>query len=105
MLSPRLRIAALFAAALFPLLELGAQQEGYINIEIINDSHSDRRIRVVDNICELMVLERRLVGDGMIPAQVCSRRMGRGDITIVNLETGAEKRYQNFLGGDRLTAP
>lgn len=105
MLSPRLRIVALCATTLLPLLALGEQQEGYINIEIINDSHSDRRIRVIDNICELMVLERRLVGDGVIPAQVCSRSMRRGDITIVNLETGAEKRYQNFLGGDRLTAP
>lgn len=105
MLRARLRFASLCAAAVLPLLVLGAQQEGYINIEIINDSHIDRRIRVIDNICELMVLERRLVGDGMIPAQVCSRDMGRGDITVVNLETGAERRYQDFLNGDRLKAP
>lgn len=105
MLSPRFRFAALCAAALLPLLVLGAQQEGYINIEIINDSHNDRRIRVIDNICQLMVLERRLVGDGRIPAQVCAGPMRRGDITMVNLETGTEQRYQNFLNGDRLKAP
>ncbi|NEX17816.1 MAG: hypothetical protein C1943_14645 [Halochromatium sp.] len=82
-----------------------AAAEGYINIEIVNDGQYDQRIAVVDNICHLLVLERRIIADGLMPAQVCSRKMNRGNVTLRNLESGAEREFPNVLDGDQLNVP
>lgn len=92
--------------ALATTLVMSAQaSDGYINIEIVNDGENDQRIAVVDNICQQLVLERRIIADGLVPAQVCARKMDRGQVTIRNLETGAEREYRNVLDGDRLRIP
>lgn len=88
------------------LLVMSAQAEdGYINIEIVNDGQYDQRIAVVDNICQQLVLERRILADGLMLAQVCARQMDRGHVTLRNLETGAEREYRDVLDGDRLSIP
>lgn len=88
------------------LMVTGAQaDDGYINIEIVNGGPYDQRIAVVDDICQQLVLERRIVADGMMPARVCARQMDRGQVTLRNLETGAEREYRGVLDGDRLSVP
>jgi hypothetical protein len=79
--------------------------DGYIDVEIVNNSTYDQEIAVVDNICRTVVLERRIVADGRIPARVCARNMNRGDLTIRNLETGSERQYRGILNGDRVQVP
>lgn len=77
----------------------------YINVRIINNSGEDVRISVYDNVCGVMLLEKRLVRDGETSAQLCTQGMDRGDVTVRNLETGAERRHQGVLGGAKLVAP
>jgi hypothetical protein len=93
------------ALTLVSISAVAQQQEGYINIEIVNDGQYDQRITVFDDVCNLVVLERRIVANGEIAAQVCARAMDRGLVTVRNLETGAEREYRNVLDGDRLSTP
>jgi hypothetical protein len=78
---------------------------GYINIEIVNNGTDDQRVSLVDNLCEDLVLEKRILAHGILPASVCSRDMGRGDVTIRNLETGAEQRHRGIHSGAQIGMP
>jgi hypothetical protein len=93
------------------LLLLGAfcttanADSGYIDIEVVNNGEYDQRVAVVDNICRTLVLEKRIIADGRLAARVCARNMGRADVTVRNLESGTERRYQGILNGDQVQAP
>jgi hypothetical protein len=84
---------------------VAAADNGYIDILIVNDGDDDQRVAVIDNICNRQVLEKRIIADGELPAQVCAREMGRGDVTVRNLATGGERRERNLLDGDRIATP
>jgi len=91
-------LCLLFASA-------AAADDGDINVLIVNDGAYDQRVAVIDNICKRPVLEKRLVANGELPAQVCAREMGRGDLTIRDLDTGAQRRHRGILDGDRIATP
>ena len=84
---------------------MSQQLSDYINVRIINDSREELRVSVYDNVCGVMLLEKRLVRNGEIDAQLCTQGMDKGDVTIRNLETGAVRHYQNVVGGAKLAAP
>lgn len=98
-------MTAVGLAILSSLCSTALADSGYINIEVVNDSSYDQRVAVTDNICGNLVLEKRIIADGRLPAQVCARDMGRGNVTIRNLETGSERQYQGILDGDRVQTP
>jgi hypothetical protein len=84
---------------------VGQQMSDYIDVGIVNNSGEVQQISVYDNVCGVLILEKRLVRDAETSAQLCTEGMDRGDVTIRNLETGAERRYRGVLGGARLAAP
>ena len=84
---------------------VGQQLSDYIDVGIVNNSGEVQQISVYDNVCGVLILEKRLVRDGETSAQLCTEGMDRGDVTIRNLETGAERRDRGVLGGARLAAP
>jgi len=84
---------------------MGQQQSDYIDVRIINDSGEALQISVYDNVCGVMLLEKRLVRNAETSAQLCTQDMDRGDVTIRNLETGAVRHYRDVLGGANLVAP
>lgn len=98
-----IRLAYLLAA--LAVVAPALADNGYINIEIVNNGVNDQRVAVVDKICQDLVLEKRVIAHGILPAQVCAREMGRGDITIRNLETGDERRHAGILDGARVQTP
>ena len=81
------------------------QLSDYINVRIINNGGSELQISVYDNVCGVMLLEKRLVRDAETSAQLCTQGMDKGDVTIRNLETGAVRHYRDVLGGATLAAP
>lgn len=90
----------------WPSTSLSAQTLAQpINLTIVNPSRGGRKIEVVDNVCQQVVLSKLLVGNGMIQIQVCSRGMDRGDVTIRNLLDGETVRFDDVMGGTRLQAP
>jgi len=96
------------SGVLFALLSssgMSQQLSDYINVRIINDSRDELRVSVYDNVCGVMLLEKRLVRNGEIDAQLCTQGMDKGDVTIRNLLTGAERRYQSVVRGAKLAAP
>jgi hypothetical protein len=100
-----LLVAAVVASSLVPSTGMTQQLSDYINVRIINDRGSDLRISAYDNVCGVMLLEKRLARSAEISAQLCTQGMDKGDVTVRNLETGAERRYQSVLRGARLAAP
>lgn len=100
-----LMVVSVVVAGLVCSTGVTQQLSDYINVRIINNRGEDVRISVYDNVCGVMLLEKRLVRDGETSAQLCTQGMDRGDVTVRNLETGAERRYQSVLGGARLVAP
>ncbi len=84
---------------------LTQQQSDYIIVSIINNSGEALRISAYDNVCGVMLLEKRLVRDAETSAELCTQGMDKGDVTIRNLETGAVRHYQNVVGGTKLAAP
>jgi hypothetical protein len=99
-------------ASLAALLLLGVtpcawpqEPTGYIDVRIVNPHPADRSAAVYDNVCDQLILSKRVAGHGVIPAQVCARGLGRGDVTIVNTVTGAERDYRDILRGASLEVP
>jgi len=80
-------------------------QTQYIAIRIVNPHPADRSAAVYDNVCDQLVLDKRVAGQSEIPAQVCARGLGRADVTIVNTLTGAERNYRDVLHGAALEVP
>lgn len=95
-----------FLTSPWPSAKLAAQTLGQpINLTIVNPSRGAHEIEVIDNVCQRVVLSKVLVGNGMIPIQVCSEGMDRGDVTIRNLLDGETVRFDDVMGGTRLQAP
>ena len=79
--------------------------DGYIDLQIVNPSPVVRRTAVYDNVCDELVLDKPVDGNGAIPVQVCARGMGRGDVTVRNIDTGAEQRHEDVFGGTQIEVP
>jgi hypothetical protein len=95
----------IFCGLLFSLIPTAGLPEQHINVQIVNDSQYEQRVEVVDNMCHLVVLEKLIDGEGMIPAEICSSGMDKADVTIRNLDSGSEQRYQDVHEGDSLEVP
>lgn len=76
-----------------------------LNVVVENGTGGDADIEVVDNVCQVVVLSKRVVADGEVPAQVCAGDLGRGDVTLRDRLAGSERRFDNVQDGDRLPVP
>ena len=100
-----LMVVSFFAFLLASSIGMTQQQSDYITVRIINNAGEALQVSVYDNVCGVMLLEKRLVRDAETSAELCTQGMDKGDVTIRNLETGTERRYRDVLGGARLVAP
>lgn len=76
-----------------------------ITVEIVNPGFDERMIEVVDNICREVVVSATLAAESSVRAHICTRGIGKGDVTIRNTLTGAQQRHADIIGDARLTAP
>ncbi|UHD15108.1 hypothetical protein [Thiocapsa bogorovii] len=76
-----------------------------ITVEIVNPGFDERMIEVVDNICREVVVSAPLAAEASVSAHVCTRDMGKGDVTVRNTLTGAKQRHAGVIGDAQLTAP
>lgn len=101
----RLMVSVLVMSACASSTGMAQQLSDYITVGVVNNTGVELRISVYDNVCGVMLLEKRLVRNGETSTELCTQGMDRGDVTIRNLETGVERRFQGVLGGARLAAP
>lgn len=85
-----------------PLTAFGAEPEESI---FVNVHSSDRIAAVVDDLCGKEVFRGRLEGHGERPVNVCAHRFTGAEVTISNLRTGAERKFQNVLHGAKIQVP
>jgi hypothetical protein len=103
-MQPRAALMGLFLLATVPLPHASGLGQP-ITVHIVNPGFDERMIEVVDNICRQVVVSATLAGESSVRAHVCTRGMGKGDVTIRNTLTGAQQRHADIIHDARLTAP
>ncbi len=78
---------------------------GAINVVITNPYSVAREVEAVDNVCGTPLFAKPMEGEASISVQICTRGMGRGDVSIRDLGTGSEQRYSDVLQGANLSVP
>jgi RPA family protein len=81
-------------------LAIGAHQSAgqileTVNVQIINQNFDPARIRVVDDVCNVVVFEGQLLPDSSTPVSLCPDRQQRAHMTIYDAE-GRAHRYNNL---------
>ena len=81
-------------------LVIGAQQPAgqileTVNVQIINQNFDPARIRVVDDVCNVVVFEGQVLPDSSAPVSLCPDRQQRAHMTIYAAE-GRAHRYNNL---------
>ena len=66
-----------------------------VNVQIINQNFDPARIRVVDDVCNVVVFEGQLLPDSSTPVSLCPDRQQRAHMTIYDAE-GRAHRYNNL---------
>lgn len=97
-------LAFLLAAAVAAPLGAGPMGE-YITVRVVNSHAYDHPVEMYDNVCKRVVFSRRIVGHATLNAQVCAFDMGKGDVTLRNLQTGAQQHYKGFIDNAKLEVP
>ena len=66
-----------------------------VNVQIINQNFDPARIRVVDEVCNVVVFEGQLLPDSSTPVSLCPDRQQQAHMTIYDAE-GRAHRYNNL---------
>jgi hypothetical protein len=75
-----------------------------IFIRIHSPHGDDREVQVVDEVCERLVWDGRLGSRNYETIEVCSR-MGRGEISIIDLRSGQREHHRDVLDGMWFATP
>ena len=106
---PELRAAApaalALAAAVLGFAGALRAETGYLDAMVVNHSREPRHILAYDNVCQQVVFDKRILAEGELPVNLCAGDGHRGDLTLRNRLTGAERRYSRIIRGSRLEAP
>jgi hypothetical protein len=97
-------VLALAAAVLGAAGVLRAET-GYLDARVFNDSREPRHILAYDNVCQHVIFDKRILAEAELPVNLCAGDGHRGDVTLRNRLTGAERRYSRIIRGSRLKAP
>jgi hypothetical protein len=89
---------ALAALAAGPL-RLHGQMLKTVSVNIVNQSFEPAEIRVVDEVCDVVVFEGRLTPNSTTTVSLCPGRAERGQMTIYDA-AGRAKRYTGLLGSN-----
>jgi hypothetical protein len=76
-----------------------------INVQISNQTETDRPVTVIDNVCNERVLDGRIEAGSWVAVQLCTIAMQGGDATVRDNLSGNEKRYQSVGDSDELVVP
>jgi hypothetical protein len=81
-------------------LVIGAHQSAgqileTVNVQIINQNFEPARIRVVDEVCNVVVFDGQLLPDSSTPVSLCPDRRQRAHMTIYDAE-GRAHRYNDL---------
>jgi hypothetical protein len=98
-------VLAVFLAIAAPAATYADPTGGYIKVRVVNSHGDDHPVEMVDNICKRVVFSKRIVGHATLDAQVCSYDMGKGDVTLRNLQSGARQHYRGFIDNAKLEVP
>ena len=88
-------LSSAFAALVAGSGQLAGQVLETVNVQIVNQSFDPARIRVVDEVCNVIVFEGELLPDASIPVSLCPDRQERAQLTIYDAE-GRAHRYRNL---------
>lgn len=75
-----------------------------VNVQIINQSFDPVEIRVVDEVCNVVVFEGQLLGDTSAPVSLCPDRQQRAQMTIYDA-SGRAHRYRNLGESEIFLSP
>jgi hypothetical protein len=76
--------------------QLAGQILQTIDVNIVNQNFDPVEIRVVDDVCEVIVFEGRLLPNSSTTVSLCPDREQRGQMTIYD-DTGRAERYGDLL--------
>jgi len=91
-----LALLSVFAALVIGASHVTGQILETVNVQIINQNFEPARIRVVDDICNVVVFEGQLLPDSSTPVSLCPDRQQQAHMTIYDAE-GRAHRYNNLL--------
>jgi hypothetical protein len=80
---------------------LGVQGQilGTVDVNIVNQSFEPADIRVVDEVCDVIVFEGRLLPNSTATVSLCPDRRQRGQMTIYDA-AGRAERHTDLLGSN-----
>ena len=84
---------------------ISAEADKNIFVSVQNSHPMDRFVTVVDDICESIVFQGRVIKHGKQQIEICAQKFRGGTVTIVNQRSGAEHQYRNVLNGTNLRVP
>ena len=94
------------AVGLVALVDFAMTQDLGPNIFIrINNPHQDARgVQVIDHICDRIALDHPLSSQSTTEVELCTR-MGRGEISVIDLPSGRRKHTEKCLVACGLRCP
>lgn len=84
------------AALVIGALQVAAQMLETVDVNIINQNFEPAEIRVVDDVCDVIVFEGRLLANSSTTVSLCPDRRQRAHMTIYD-DTGRAERYGDLL--------
>jgi hypothetical protein len=76
-----------------------------IFVTVLNPHPQDRYVTVTDELCGKVVLDGRLVGHGSVSVELCAVNFRGGTVTITNVRSGAQRRFDDVTRGAKLQVP
>ena len=88
-------LAVLVAGSLRP----GAQMLETVDVNIVNQNFDPVVIRVVDDVCDVILFEGQLLPNSSTTVSLCPDQQQRGQMTIYD-QAGVAHRYSDLLQSD-----
>jgi len=94
-------VALLYALAALVTgsLQLEGQVLESVDVNIVNQNFEPVEIRVVDEVCDVVAFQGRLLPNSSTTVSLCSDRQQRGQMTIYDA-SGWTHRYSDLLQSD-----
>ena len=73
-----------------------------ITVQVINNFHESREIRVMDRICRKTVFSNVIEGGSRTTVRLCADQMNQGSVEVHDLDTGNKKTYGGITQGGNI---
>ena len=75
-----------------------------IFIRVENPHQDTHGVQVIDHVCGRIALDHPLSSQGTTVVELCAR-MGRGEVSVIDLRSGKRKHHREVLDGMWLEVP